>query len=193
MTSRFVSIDLEMANNNLSSICQLGIVVYENFEIISQWETLVNPLTDFGFYQTQVHGITKEQVQLAPTLPELRDQIINTIKGQVVSSYGMNDLYSLAGNFALPKCTWMDASKVTKAVWPHLGKGKSSLRGACEANDIIISNHHNALDDAIALGSLINCAMRNNAFSLKQLLGYSKKEIQEGYRYTSPAVNKSLI
>lgn len=30
--TKFVSVDLEMANNNLESVCQLGVVVFDNFE-----------------------------------------------------------------------------------------------------------------------------------------------------------------
>ena len=39
----FVSIDVETANADMASICQIGIARYENSELTNEWVTYVDP------------------------------------------------------------------------------------------------------------------------------------------------------
>ena len=41
--NKFIVIDIETANPDLLSICQIGIVFFENGQVVTKWETLVNP------------------------------------------------------------------------------------------------------------------------------------------------------
>jgi DNA polymerase III subunit epsilon len=43
MGSRFVAIDFETANASLASICQIGVAVFIDGQIVDEWETLINP------------------------------------------------------------------------------------------------------------------------------------------------------
>jgi len=40
---RFVAIDVETANPDYSSICQIGVALFENGIITKTWATLINP------------------------------------------------------------------------------------------------------------------------------------------------------
>ena len=40
---RFVAIDVETANADFASICQVGIVRFEASAIVDEWQSLVNP------------------------------------------------------------------------------------------------------------------------------------------------------
>jgi DNA polymerase-3 subunit epsilon len=46
-SNHFIAIDVETANADISSICQIGIVEFQDGKIINQWETLVNPSARF--------------------------------------------------------------------------------------------------------------------------------------------------
>ena len=47
----FVAIDVETANADLASICQIGIVAFENGSVKESWQSLVNPEDYFHFHQ----------------------------------------------------------------------------------------------------------------------------------------------
>lgn len=176
--TEFVSVDFEMANDDLSSICQLGFVTYNKFGIKDQWETLVKPKGGFGFYQTRVHGITEKDVADAPSLEDIQDKIISWIKDKVICSYGMNDFHALDKSIDLPECRWMDVSKVVNRVWLSGAKNqKMKLHNICEMKNIPLSNHHNALADALAAGELVNLMMQEQQCDIEKLLKFSMKVV----------------
>lgn len=176
MTNRFVSVDLEMANDNLSSVCQVGVAIFEHGKLVDTWETLVNPDGEFGYYQTKVHGLTKADVLHAPKLSEVAEHLSSLLLGQVVTSYGMSDCSALMDNLPLPECTWMDASVVARKVWEY-GKNRRKLRDVCIEQNVALTNEHNALADALATGELMCLAMAQKQLPLSNLLYLSKKMV----------------
>jgi len=68
---RFVAIDVETANPDLSSICQIGIVSFEESAVAAAWQRLINPEDFFDEWNVSIHGITERDVTDAPTLPQL--------------------------------------------------------------------------------------------------------------------------
>lgn len=176
--TRFVVVDFEMANNNLTSICQLGFAVFENHKLVDQWESLVNPLSEFGYYQSRVHGLSPQDVQDAPTIHDLSEKIKSLVSNEIVCSFGMNDFHALNGNFQLPECKWMDISKVVNRAWPEIPKGQRNLKAVCQLKNIDLSNHHNALGDALASGYLLNLLMQEKAYNMSDLLKFSMRPIK---------------
>lgn len=67
--------DVETANAQRASICALGIVRVENNEVVFEKEYLVNPETEFSYYNTRIHGIMPEHVKDALTFPEIWSEI----------------------------------------------------------------------------------------------------------------------
>lgn len=175
--TRFVVVDFEMANHNLASICQLGFAVFENHTLVDQWESLVNPLSEFGYYQTRVHGLTPQDVADAPTIHDLSERIKSLVSNEIVCSFGMNDFHALNGNFQLPECKWMDISKVCNRVWTDIPKGQRNLKSLCQIKNIALKNHHNALGDAIASGELLNILMQENTYNMSDLLKFSMRNV----------------
>lgn len=45
----FVAIDVETANPDMSSICQIGVAVYQNGQIIEEWKTYIDPEDYFNW------------------------------------------------------------------------------------------------------------------------------------------------
>ena len=66
----FTAVDVETANADPSSICQIGIVQIRNGVIQNQWSTLVNPHEPFNTDNIAIHGITEETIHNSPTLPQ---------------------------------------------------------------------------------------------------------------------------
>lgn len=60
---RFISVDLETANPRMSSICQIGVVTFENGKEVDAEVRLVDPQDYFDPYNVAIHGITENQVR----------------------------------------------------------------------------------------------------------------------------------
>lgn len=68
----FVALDLETANANLASICEVGLVRFRNGEPIERWSRFVAPPDDlFYFDNVWIHGISGEDCVDAPTFEEM--------------------------------------------------------------------------------------------------------------------------
>ena len=53
----FISVDVETANPDHASICQIGIVCFRQGQQAEQWESLVNPEDYFDEMNVFIHGI----------------------------------------------------------------------------------------------------------------------------------------
>ena len=72
--TKFAVVDIETANPDLTSICQIGIAIFENGELIEQWESLINPNAYFDDMNIYIHGITPSMVRNSPTInSQLKD------------------------------------------------------------------------------------------------------------------------
>lgn len=168
MTLTFNAIDVETANTDLSSICAIGIVHVRDGEITDRWYTLVNPETDFFGSNVSVHGISESDVIDSPTLPEIRAELRNRLRGSVLVSHSHFDRSAfeqamLKYDLEPLQVTWLDSVMVARRAWPE----KYGVRGAGLkriADDLDISfQHHNALEDArvAAVIMLHACAATN--------------------------------
>ena len=62
----FVALDVETANPDFSSICQVGVVVFQDGKLLDSWESLVNPEDYFDEMNISIHGINERSVRSAP-------------------------------------------------------------------------------------------------------------------------------
>ena len=158
--ARFVAIDVETANSRRASICQIGLVVYENRKVVDEWSTLVNPEDEFHSINVSIHGIGRKSVESAPTFPQVFAEVRDRVAGACIASYGDFDrgAFSQAGvRYSLPALNgqWLDLQHVVKQAWPPaFTAGGWALKKVCAQLGIDLSNHHDALADARAAGSV---------------------------------------
>ena len=55
-TDSFVAIDVETANADLASICQIGLVTFADGQIVSEWQSLIDPEDEFNEINISIHG-----------------------------------------------------------------------------------------------------------------------------------------
>ena len=60
----FNSIDVETANADRASICQIGMVHVRDGQIEDRWQALVNPEDWFDPWNTSIHGISETDALL---------------------------------------------------------------------------------------------------------------------------------
>lgn len=84
----FVVIDFETANHHFDSVCQLGLVVVENNSITEEKSFLIKPPYE-KFSNTDIHGITFDDVESAPTFDKLWLDIKDYIDNHTVAAYNL--------------------------------------------------------------------------------------------------------
>lgn len=177
----FVSVDVETANADLSSICQVGIVKFVDGEIVDEWETLINPEDEFDSINIDIHGIDEEMVKESPILPQIENHVRQRLATSVVACHTPFDKAAINQaferyNLRLIECTWLDTARVSRRAWTqfaHNGYGLANI-----ANYLGINfKHHDALEDARAAGIILVRAINETGIPLYEWLDRVNKPI----------------
>lgn len=156
----FVALDVETANSNYSSICQVGLAFFKAGAAIDSWKTLVNPQTEFSDTNIRIHGITKAKVRRAPSIPEALDFLRDNLTGQIIVHHSPFDKSALCQatdmhNQPRMDFRWLDTIKVAREAWPeHKGNGGYGLAHLTKQLNITFQ-HHDACEDARATGLVL--------------------------------------
>ena len=161
----FNAIDVETANQDSASICQIGIVQVKAGRISNCLSTLVNPEERFNAFNVRLHGIGPDCVKDSVTLPDLYVQLRRLLEGTVLVSHTSFDRVALDGaarKYGLRplRTQWLDSAKIARRAWPER-YGRSGYNLASVAGDLGISfQHHDALEDARAAAGIVLYACR---------------------------------
>lgn len=156
----FNSIDVETANADRASICQIGIVHVRDGEVVDRWQTLVNPEGWFDPRNVSIHGIRESDVEQSPTLPMVRDELRSRLSGSILVSHTAFDRVAFEramARYGLEqlRVTWLDSAKIVRRAWPE-AYGRSGYGLKVVAKDLDIEfRHHDALEDASAAASIV--------------------------------------
>lgn len=154
MGATFVAIDVETANPDQSSICQIGAVLVENGAVRQTWATLVDPETYFDPWNSQIHGITASMVHGRPRFLDLAAHLRDFVGCNVVASHTAFDRVAIERaheRYGLepPLWTWLDTARVARRTWKQFandGYGLARVASYCG----IEFRHHDAGEDAKA-------------------------------------------
>ena len=156
----FNAIDVETANVDRASICQIGIVHVRNGAIRDQWHTLVNPEDWFDPWNVSIHGIDEDDVRSSPTLPEVRGELGSRLRGSVLVSHTAFDRVAceramMRYSLEQLQVTWLDSARIARRAWPdRFGRSGYGLKSI--AMDLNVSfKHHDAQEDARAAAEIV--------------------------------------
>jgi len=155
---KFLALDFETANSNRSSVCQIGLLKYENNSFTEIINTLIDPKTDFLPVNTKVHGIKEHHINGCPEFSQFIGDFIGHLEGEFVASHSDFDNQVLKQIFeanGLNPISYkkIDTHKVAKDVWPNLENHK--LDTVCKFLGIDIYDHHHAYFDATASAKIL--------------------------------------
>ena len=164
----FSALDVETANSDSGSICQIGVAQVERGKIVESWGTLVNPELPFDRYNIRVHGITAKNVANSPTLPELRGELRDRLEGAFLVSHTAFDRGAIGrgmDRYGLPplRATWLDSARIAKVAWPRL---PSRSLPALAKKLRIEFRHHDAVEDARVAARVVIEASRLMGMSI---------------------------
>ena len=156
----FDAVDVETANADRSTICQIGVVNVRDGQVRDRWVSLVDPEDWFDAWNISIHGLSADVVEGAPVLPALDGELRARLGSSVVVSHTSFDRVAIERamekySLSQPQFTWLDSAKVVRRAWPE----RYSKRGyglASVAKDLGITfQHHNALEDATAAAEIV--------------------------------------
>jgi DNA polymerase-3 subunit epsilon len=82
LMDNFAAIDFETANQIKSSVCSVGIVIVRNAQISEKIYRLIRPEPEwYSYWNTQVHGMTAEDTQMAAVFSTVWAEIAPQIAG----------------------------------------------------------------------------------------------------------------
>ena len=172
----FNAIDVETANADPSSICQIGVVRVRNGEIGEQLSVLINPEVRFNPVNVGLHGIDEYGVRDSKTLPQIYRELQRLLEGTVLVSHTTFDREALDGatdRYGLERvrATWLDSAAIARRAWP----GRYRRRGWRLANiaaDLGITfRHHDAAEDARAVAEIVLHSCRHTGLDIDGWLG----------------------
>jgi len=170
----FVALDVETANPNMASICQIGIAVFAGGQVVDEWKSLVDPEDWFSPFNVEIHGITEEMVEGAPTVSDLAATIHERINRRVVVCHTPFDRISIHQAFAAydlepPSAKWLDSARVARRTWPNVSRSGYGLANVCDLIGYRFA-HHDALEDAKAAGQVLLAAIAQTGLTVDEWL-----------------------
>ena len=158
----FNAIDVETANADSGSICQIGITHVVDGEIAEVWSTLVNPEAPFDRMNVRLHRIAARTVVDSPTIPALNGELRRRLDGTLLVSHTGFDRVAMGramDRYGLPSLdvTWLDSARIAKAAWPRL---RSRSLASMAKKLRIEFRHHDAGDDSMVAAKIVLEASR---------------------------------
>lgn len=166
----FVAIDVETANSDMASICQIGIAKFENGALAEEWASLLNPQDYFDFINISIHGISEGDVADAPIFSEVLDKLKYFLDGAICVCHTHFDRVSIAKAFqkysiAPLNISWLDSARVARRTWKEFAWSGYGLASICHKIGYEFE-HHDALEDAKACGQVLLAAIHESKLDL---------------------------
>jgi DNA polymerase III subunit epsilon len=167
----FVAIDVETANADMSSICQIGLVYFKQGVLCEEWKSYVDPEDFFDGINISIHGIDESKVEDAPQLPEIADILYRFLDNKITVCHTHFDRVSIRKAFDKygirhPENSWLDSARVARRAWKEFAWGGYGLCNICEKLEYKFK-HHDALEDAKAAGYIMLTAMQQSCLDLE--------------------------
>lgn len=189
----FVVIDVETANPDLGSICQVGVAVFAQGKFSESWSSLVNPSDYFDDFNVSVHGISEAMVSSAPKWTDIHERIKSNYSNQIVASHTPFDRTAIRRacekNGATPfECQWLDTARVVRRTWTEFSKSGYGLANLSKHFGITFK-HHDAEEDARVAGEILLLAIQESGKGALEWCTQSLKSSSTARYYTTLEAN----
>lgn len=172
---RFVALDVETANSDPASICQIGIACVGHDGAIDVFSTLVDPAQRFSGFNVQLHGIGPDRVVGAPRFLHVLPLIAPLLKAHLIIQHSTFDSRAMggacrAGGLADPDWRWANSVTIARRAWPEFrGNGGHGLGHLKKALTLDFA-HHDAGEDAKAAAMVVLKAEAQTGLLLEELI-----------------------
>jgi DNA polymerase III subunit epsilon len=191
---KFFAIDVETANADISSICQIGIAKFEDNKLIDEWCSLIDPEDYFDPINIYIHGITEADVEGAPKINEVAEKLYGYLNNAFTVCHTHFDRVSISKAFGkygirTPEPKWLDTARVARRTWNEVSWSGYGLKNVCELIGYEFK-HHNALEDAKASGHILIAAMVKTGLGFEDWFKRVKQPIDPSNVSTGGAIRR---
>lgn len=159
MLRDFAAIDFETANEQLSSICSIGLVIVRNGVITDRFYSLIQPEPNYYRYgNSLIHGLTQEDTENEQVFSKVWVNVEPLIIGLPFVAHNKDfdesclkavfRTYSMDYPDYIFYCTLAESRRQLKHLPNH------QLHTVAEDCGYILTNHHHALADAEACAEI---------------------------------------
>ena len=186
MATEFTAVDLEAANSDAHSICQIGIARFLDGGLAEEWMSYIDPQANFDRDRIVIHGITPAAVRGWPSFLQVAGYLHEMLDGRIVVIHGKFDREALDQAFdrhEIPRlnCAWLDSQQVARRAWEGFSKRGFGLENLCRILGYRYQRH-DALGDAKAAGVVVLAAIEQTGIRLDKWLQQVELPIDEGPR-----------
>ena len=187
---RFIAFDVETANRNAHSICQVGLACVDDWGQIDIFSLLVDPAEPFSDFNTQLHGIDAATVRHAPQFPQLIAALAPLMAQQPIVQHSRFDQRAVEAacgwhGLDVPPLHWVDSVTIARRAWPEFkGNGGHGLGHLKKALSLQFQ-HHDAGEDARAAAQVVLCAEAKTGRSFVEILAKQGAKSPQSWRPTA--------
>ena len=190
----FVAIDVETANADMASICQIGIAKYADGMLVEEWKSYVDPEDYFDGINVSIHGIDESVVKGAPTFSALINKLSSFLENTVVVCHTHFDrvaMHQAAERYDvhLPVITWLDSARVARRAWKEVAWKGYGLHNVCNILGYEFK-HHDALEDAKAAAHILLAATNERGLDIEGWLNRVKQPIDPTAGSSASAIRR---
>jgi DNA polymerase III subunit epsilon len=170
----FYALDVETANPDMASICQIGVGIFENDRLIDTWKSYIDPEDYFHWRFIEIHGIDREMVSGHPAFPGVYPVLREMFENNIVVHHSQFDRVAFQKVFEKYglepfEVQWLDSVKVARKAF-----GNGCLEGGYNLANLaayleIEFQHHDALEDALTCGKIVVHATRRLGVPIENL------------------------
>lgn len=192
----FVAIDFETANPDSSSICQVGIVTFENGSCHEEWSVLVNPEDHFDHWNISIHGITENDVRGSLRFPEIYPQLRQRLENKIVVSHGWFDrraLENVLRKYQLSEFnhTWVDSTRIVRRCLPEFSRKGYGLQNIASHFNLS-TRAHDALDDARTCARIVGMLIDQTKISIHDWIDQASNPLGSFDRGAGPSRDNGI-
>ncbi len=190
----FIALDVETANADMASICQIGIAKYAEGQLVEEWSSLIDPEDYFDFINIDIHGINEKDVVGYPTFPEIVNVLGGFLNNEICVSHTHFDRVSICralAKYGLNEfdVVWLDSAMVTRRTWEDCARSGYGLANVCKKIGYEF-RHHDALEDAKASGQILLVAIKTTGMDIQSWLKRVKQPIDPANSSSGSAINR---
>ena len=178
---RFVSLDIKTVNSDPSSICEIGIGVFENGQLISTEREYIDPESELDPYYTErIHGISEEWLKYWYPMDISYDGIRDLLENNIVvhhSQFVRKGFLKALEKYDLElfPIFWLDSEIVARITWNEFSEVGCSLQELASFLGIEIG-YPDAVSCSIAVGRIVLIACKKSGIGVAELLARVTKE-----------------
>lgn len=154
----FFALDVETANEQYPSICQIGIVLVQDGILTKSWMTYVDPETYFT--NDWLHGIDEDIVKGAPTFVSAYEWMLEILGDTPVVTHTTFDITAINQsvdryNLQPHNIRFIDSAKMARRADRRFLYSGYNIKNLCEQYQIPYINAHDAVGDATMAAKVV--------------------------------------